>query len=69
MYICINIKMDQKDLKKFTVKYPKSLHCLDTEIDTLLTSIDESLIHYIKTKIYTNTIPDHIQKKLLEIFI
>ena len=60
--------MDQKDLKKITLHIPNSLQCLDNDIDELLTAIDESLIHYIKTKIYTNTIPDHIQKKLLEIF-
>lgn len=60
--------MDQKDLKKITLHIPNSLQCLDTDIDELLTAIDESLIHYIKNKIYTNTIPEHIQKKLLDIF-
>ena len=61
--------MDFKDLKRITVKYPSTLQCLDNDVDTLLTAIDESLIHYIKTKIYKNTnLPDHIQKKLLDIF-
>jgi hypothetical protein len=60
--------MDQKDLKKITLHIPNSLQCLDNDIDELLTAIDESLIRYIKRKVYTNTIPDHIQKKLLEIF-
>lgn len=60
--------MDKKDLKKITLHIPNSLQCLDKDIDELLTVIDESLIYYIKKKIYTNTIPDHIQKKLLDIF-
>lgn len=61
--------MDYKDLKRITIKYPTTLQCLDNDVDTLLTAIDESLIHYIKSKIYKNTtLPEHIQKKLLEIF-
>lgn len=60
--------MDFKDLKRITVKYPDTFNYLDNDVDTLLTAIDESLIKYIKTKIYKNTnLPEHIQKKLLEI--